>query len=270
MIRYNKSTNNEIARVVRNYNSKIVRLQKSNNKLILPEKASVKEIKKTVGSRRELNRKLNELKLYSKRGIEETIRTNNDLKISKYEKRIFNRRLGIAKAMVTKEIKNYESKYSTFGDIGKAWANPDYQLLVGKMKSLRETSIGNMSKREQLETKLKVLGTVGKYGDHFSNEVLRQNFLDKLEYTALIYNNDKDKILRIKQKINSLSDEEFYRLFKDDYSQLSDVMNFSFSPKELKSRGANAIKEVDSLKDKNEDLINYLDENLDRFIKNIK
>lgn len=86
MIRYNKSTNNEIARVVRNYNSKIARLQKLNNKLILPEKASVKEIKKTVSSRRELNRRLNELKLYSKRGIEETIRTNNDLKISKYEK----------------------------------------------------------------------------------------------------------------------------------------------------------------------------------------
>ena len=84
-IRYDKTLNKEINRVVQNFNNKVKRLEKSKRDLMLPSKVSIKELKKEVLTRNELYRELEKLKRYSTRGIEETIQTMGCTKISKYE-----------------------------------------------------------------------------------------------------------------------------------------------------------------------------------------
>ena len=61
-INYDKKLNNEINRVVKNFNQKITRLEKQNREL-LPSKTTTKEIKNAITTKRELNQKLRELKL---------------------------------------------------------------------------------------------------------------------------------------------------------------------------------------------------------------
>ena len=62
---------NEISRVIRNYNAKIRRLEKLNiPNLILPTKITKKELIKTSSSTKEIRRKLKSLSRFSKKGAE--------------------------------------------------------------------------------------------------------------------------------------------------------------------------------------------------------
>ena len=56
-IRYDKKLNAEINRTIRNFNQKIARLEKEEREL-LPSKITKKQIKESVYTRNELNRKL--------------------------------------------------------------------------------------------------------------------------------------------------------------------------------------------------------------------
>lgn len=114
-IRWKPSDTKELARVVKNFNAKIRRLQKnpqlletdytrkngiSQKSLIsaLPEKVTVKELKKLINSRQDLKRELNSLRRFSKRGaetIEIVPNTDYNLKITKWQKSEMNRRVGI-------------------------------------------------------------------------------------------------------------------------------------------------------------------------------
>ena len=58
-IRYDKKLNQELNRIVKNFNQKIVRLEKQEREL-LPTTTTVRQIKKDVSSRQELTRKLKE------------------------------------------------------------------------------------------------------------------------------------------------------------------------------------------------------------------
>ena len=85
MIRYDKKLNNEIAKTIRNFNNKIRRLEKLGRDLDLPEKVTRKDLTSSSYTRKELKRKLERLKSFSKRGDEESIKLDSGLIISKYE-----------------------------------------------------------------------------------------------------------------------------------------------------------------------------------------
>lgn len=87
-IRWTKSDNQELARVVRNYNAKVKRLAENPNRLrnetinelnitnetiknALPELTSVKQLKSLINTRQDLKRELNTLKRFSEKGAEE-------------------------------------------------------------------------------------------------------------------------------------------------------------------------------------------------------
>ena len=77
-IRYDTELTKNIQRVVRNFNQKVDRLERINDKLgiyDLPEKVSIKALKKSVSSRKELYRKLEDLSLFSQRNIEQSMQT---------------------------------------------------------------------------------------------------------------------------------------------------------------------------------------------------
>ena len=71
-IRYNKELENEMKRVLANYNAKRNRLIRKGNKYV-PEKVTIKNLKKDYTKRSELKRRIKELQIYSKRGMEGVI-----------------------------------------------------------------------------------------------------------------------------------------------------------------------------------------------------
>ena len=99
-IKWRDADNQEIARVVKNFNAKISRIEKSHPELanVLPERVTAKSIKELVSTRQDLNRELNMLRRFSKRGAEEVVdvpESKYNLKTTKWQKTEMNRRVGI-------------------------------------------------------------------------------------------------------------------------------------------------------------------------------
>lgn len=81
----NKTSENELKRVIKNFNSKIRRLEKTDKNLNLPEKVNLSIIKERIYDKRSLNREINKLQSFTTRGMEESITLKSGLSITKYE-----------------------------------------------------------------------------------------------------------------------------------------------------------------------------------------
>lgn len=86
-IRWRESDKKEIARLAKNFNAKIDYVLKKNPSLkgILPEKVKMKDLKKSIASRKDLNTTLNKLKSFSQRGQEKIITNVNGEKATLFE-----------------------------------------------------------------------------------------------------------------------------------------------------------------------------------------
>lgn len=109
-IRWKSSDEQELKRVVKNFNAKIRRLEKKDpqkyNKNTLPtfwdektqsysNKISVGQLKELINTRKDLNRELNALKRFSKRGAEEIVfipTNDNNVYITKWQRTEMKRR----------------------------------------------------------------------------------------------------------------------------------------------------------------------------------
>ena len=99
-IRWKSSDNAELRRAVKNFNAKISRLEKKNpqEKAALPERVTVKQLKSLISTRQDLNREINALKRFSKRGAEDIIIAPDNkynLKITKWQRDEMNRRAAV-------------------------------------------------------------------------------------------------------------------------------------------------------------------------------
>lgn len=111
-IKWSESDKKELARVVRNFNAKIDRLNKKDpskmlnslpegmtvNKNALPEKVSVRQLKDLIKTRQDLKREINTLKRFSKKGaekIELVPDTDYNLQVTNWQRKEMNREVGI-------------------------------------------------------------------------------------------------------------------------------------------------------------------------------
>lgn len=218
-IRYDKSLNKEINRVVRNFNLKVKRLEKSERDLILPQVVSIRELKKNVTSRYELNRELEKLKRYSKRGIEETIKTLGGSEVSKYELENIKREARRIKYQVTREIsKKKSTKPRVFGvvqDVTFAeMGDKTYLNLVARRKALnKEIEKLNSSELKRFEDLLEKSKKKRFYD--FNN--LQYNWANEmLMPLAYLTGYPMDKLEGIAQKVATLKEKDFLDLFNNE------------------------------------------------------
>lgn len=146
-IRWSKSDNQELARVVRNYNAKVKRLAENPERLrnetinelnisnetiknALPELTSVKQLKSLINTRQDLKRELNTLKRFSEKGAEEltfTPDTKYNVIVTKWQRKemgirtaVINRRRNtrLEKLQATRMKSRGEDLGYTLGQIG--------------------------------------------------------------------------------------------------------------------------------------------------------
>ena len=88
-IRWRDTDKKELAKAVRKFNAKRTRLLKQVPELeeFLPPKASTKEIRKSVKTRRDLKNELNSLERFMRKGAEKPIVTKEGIKTTVYEKK---------------------------------------------------------------------------------------------------------------------------------------------------------------------------------------
>lgn len=150
-IRWTKSDNNELARVVRNYNAKLERLAKNPSRLrneiteksrvadttlinALPEKTSVREMKSLINTRQDLKRELNTLKRFLEKGAEELVNTPDtkyNVFVTKFQRKEMSIRAGVVNRRRKRRLDSILESEATSG--GEALGYKVGQIGMGKI-----------------------------------------------------------------------------------------------------------------------------------------
>ena len=265
-IRYDKKLNQEINRVVRNFNNKVRRLSNLESNYILPQRASVKELKQSVYTRTELKRKLNELQRFSKRGAEETVVTASGFSTSRYELENLKRESARVKRNLSIQLKKLEMtsptvfgkpQSATFSQMGDSF----YLNIKTKREALNKDL--NMLTREEIQRYSKLVSKIGR-SNEYMNSIFKQNYNDILTNIGYYTGYDNEKLKLLESKLNQLSPQQFYKLFQNEKAIKSIVDYYPISTGGVGGFNPNDIKDdVETLYD---NLINNIDSILDEYL----
>ena len=216
-IRYNQELNTSINSIVRNYNAKIRRLERVAEEYILPEKTSVKELKETAKTRRELDLMLKDLQRFSKRGMEQTVRFASGIEMSKYQEYKLKRNLKIAKAKTTRDIKSFKS--TPIKVFGVAQSTPhEYDDAYLNLKAQREQLEKNINDLTPTQLKRLEADIEDILASAELEEQYKSNWLDLIDKLSYYGNVDKEQIEEIKKRINKLSASNFTKMWRNEKS----------------------------------------------------
>lgn len=213
MIKVYQKTEKEINKVIKNFNQKVTRLQKLGRDVI-PDKISKKDLL-NVNSRAELNRNLNSLRRFSKRGSEDIITFESGEKTTSWKQREVSISVRSAKAKLTRRIKNYQiTKPKVFGKEQSVtfaqMGDQNYLNLVEQRKRLQDLKINTLEDLEKFNKISKKILGMG------YSSVFRESYKTMLYDMAYQQNYNKEKIDFIMNNIDKLSDSSFLKLFNED------------------------------------------------------
>ena len=219
-IRYDKKLNQEINRVIRNYNQKIRRIEKYDDSFnyLLPEKITKQNLKQNVYTRNELRRKLNELKRFSNRGAEQSMQLAGGYILSRYEFENLKREKARVQRNLSREIKRLEtekptvygkSQVTTFAQMGDSY----YLSNVGRKKAIN-IDFKKLGK-EEFEKFKETVYRIGR-NQEYENSLFRDNYKKMLFDLAYYTNYDPEKIKYLESKLDKLNNKQFYKLFNTE------------------------------------------------------
>ena len=216
-IRYDKKLNQEIDRTIKNFNQKIARLEKQERQL-LPSKISKKELKESVYTRQELQRRLKELQRFSKRGAEDVIETKGGVKLTKYELDKIKRENTRIKRNLSREIKRKteekpkvfgKKQASTFSEMGEQ----EFLNLVSRRNALnKDIEKLNEEELQRLVKLLEKTSTKKKYMD----SIFKENYFEMFAVLGYFMGYDADKLNEIKDRLYKLRPDKFLKLFNEE------------------------------------------------------
>lgn len=215
-----KDSEKELIKAVRNFNSKIRRLEKSSKDLNLPEKASIKIIKERVYDKRSLNREIDKLQTFTLRGMEETLEIESGLKMTRYEyenlkreqKRLSaklyrtQRKLG----EITQTIGGKELHYKV-----KEMGREDLSNIKAKRKTLKSFNLSKLNKQDLTDLRNQINEILRR--ERYDESIFVDNFTNQmilnLGYWAGV---DDKKLNNIREKLSGLSEKQFMKLYNTE------------------------------------------------------
>ena len=228
VVKISAKKNDQLNKVVRNFNSKIKRLEKSNRDLELPSKITKKELMASINSKSELNRNLKQLQRFSRKGAEQSVYLTSGEKISQWEKNEFIIQKRSATAKLTRKIKELQLKpvkvsgkkqSGTFETVGDS----HYLNLVAQRERIRNKRFEELTKRDL--NRYKALTRKILKDGH--NSVFRESYKTMVIDMAYKYGFDQDKTDKILDKVDQLKDKEFLKLFNEDRAIKSILFYYS-------------------------------------------
>lgn len=213
-----RSINETLRRAVRNFNSKIKRLE--GRDLLLPEKANMKIIKSRITNKWDLNREIDRLQRFSERGMEKTVTTKSGVQISKYELTNLKKEQNRLVAKLDRQIKRLGSIIpTTFGikeDVTIAQMGTE-QLsnLKARRENLRKRKLSTLTKEGFSELKSLIQKTINK--DKYLISEFKENYIEKMLLNLGYYvGYDSEKLETMKEKLLKLPDKKFLELFNTE------------------------------------------------------
>lgn len=229
-IRWQQSDEEELTRVVRNFNAKINRLAKKNPliKNALPDKVSAKQLKELINTRQDLKRELNMLKRFSKRGQEEIViidETKYNVKTTKWQRTEMKRKVALINKRRKKRLEELQNTEMT--SRGESLGYTRGQLGMGKATevSLRPMNAFTPSmSQSDLKWKWKAIMNESQ-SDYFDKKdyQLRENYIKALQEN-FNPNDVKDLIKELKE----MDIQEFLSKFESE----GGTFEFAYPPNE--------------------------------------
>ena len=229
-----KTSEKDLKKAIRNFNSKIKRLESSDRKLQLPEKADISIIKERIYDKRSLNREIDKLQTFTLRGMEETITLESGLSITKYEYETLQKEQKRLNARLYRNQKKIESIIPTeagselhykVGEMGRE----DLSNIRGKRKRLQQLKLKSLSK-DDLNDLRDLISDILRY-ERYDESIFIDNFTNQmvlnLGYWAGV---EDDKLDHIRKQLSTLSEkqmmklyntEEYIRAIKDYYNEIN-------------------------------------------------
>lgn len=198
MIRYDSAYNQEINRVVSNFNRKVRRLERAGNEL-LPSPVSTRTIKEQFTNRRELNMYLRDLMRFSKRGAEDIVEIQGK-SYTNYQIDLFRRNLRRERDEVRRDIKSAEQVKHQY----PMQHNIYLQNLRNRRNALSSSWVNLIRKETDV--------AVNRY---FKRAEIYDNYLEILFQDAYVVGFDEEKINYIKDKLLKLSPNKFIKALQD-------------------------------------------------------
>lgn len=245
-IRYDTKLTKDIQRVVRNFNQKIDRLEVINNKYgiyDLPDKVSIKALKKSVTSRKELYRRLNDLSSFSKRGSEISVQTESGL-MSRYKLELLKKEQKRLKGYYTRKIHSYqklspriagEKQLGTFESLGDEYL----QQLEARREYLNK-DITKLDKdhlayfeKSLLNAELSETRAIQFYNNYVDIMVDRLGYAIDYDKYKLTYIHSKLKELTPQQFDRALRVESALKVIQEHYPDIFDEISLSQNRKDI-------------------------------------
>lgn len=207
MIRYDKQLNADIRRTVANFNAKVKRLEQAGAELI-PDKISTRELKDLYTKRYELKRKLKELQRFSERGVEEVIKTEGGVYMTKYALDNLKREVRRSQYRLTREANRIESQMGSYDLARRGALN-----LALTRKKLLSKDLTKVSKKE-IETIKTNINRILDYDNQ--SAIFQKNLIQMLISEGTFYGVPQDIIDSIEKQLLSLTPEQLFRIFNEN------------------------------------------------------
>lgn len=217
-IRYDQKINNEIRRIVNNYNAKIKRLE-GRTDISVPSKIGrdeLKTLRETTRNRADLNRKLKNLQEFTKRGGEKNIKVKGRV-IPRYQykqaqryRNLISRRLKVRELFNKSTFPTYEGKKEKF-TIAEQF-NEEQRNIEAQRRMLLDVDYLGYSPEElslyiaNLESNARTVNL----------SMWQQNYADMLLESGYVYGIPHSKLHELREKILDLSPSQFDKLFKTE------------------------------------------------------
>ena len=265
----NKSSKSELAKAVKNFNAKIKRLETVDREIDIPEKASITAIKNRVTNKWELNREIEKLERFTRRGSEELIQNKAGVVLSRWEFENLQREQRRLSSRLLREIERYgKIKPKEFGkEESVTYAQMGDEKLSNLRARYKAISNKRISKanKGQIDSLIALINKTNANYRSTKKDIFYDNFLDgTLLNTAYFIGYDKEKIDYIRQKLNELTPDQFVKAF-----------NTELSLRYIQDRNVSPDKDNEDITPEqlSEDLTPVLDElykNLDKIVDTYK
>lgn len=188
----------QLGRAVANFNRKRNKILNEENKLYLPAEISYQDLKANILTRAELNRQMNSLKRFMKKGAESLYTTKSGEILTKWEKQ----ELDIEKRIATKRLKKELAPYNIKDESGFTRAemgSTQARNLVAQIRNLRKIETAKGSEFSRLKSRLHNIGRADystkrgiTYRENYIEEMKKYSHFDNYEKLEKFFETYKD------------------------------------------------------------------------------
>lgn len=229
-VRLDKDLRATIDKIVASYNRKINKYKRMGLKT--PEKTSYQNIIK-LPTRKSIKSELKRLQSLNLKSVDNIVYKGELTTI--YEKETFEKRLRLSKRKIKTRIKNLvNTEYKIYGNktgytMGDRalFLNLENRLKNGQIKN--DKLISNLRKLERLnqtpfdvyvkmdsKEKESFISLFNRIENPYINKKLKDNYLESLTDLGSSYGYDSKKLAEIEEKLKTLSNEDFEKMFTED------------------------------------------------------